>query len=257
MKIAVINGQNHKGSTYHIGKQVADKLGGEVTEFFLPRDFGDFCVGCTQCFLKSETLCPHYERLKKITEAMDEADVLIFTTPVYVYHCTGSMKAFLDHYGYRWMVHRPEQKMFTKQAVVELSAAQKFHHIVTQMQRLKLCVWVIFIFGQPHQIVGGHAVKLCQRCNRKWADVFVVIALIFPQCRLRQTGLFCQLFQRQVLIHHPQVFEPFLNGEFWLHSGVLPSNFCPFPVLSMSVEICVFQRVFRPLGYTGEGYIFR
>ena len=110
MKIAVINGQNHKGSTYHIGKQVADKLGGEVTEFFLPRDFGDFCVGCTQCFLKSETLCPHYERLKKITEAMDEADVLIFTTPVYVYHCTGSMKAFLDHYGYRWMVHRPEQK---------------------------------------------------------------------------------------------------------------------------------------------------
>lgn len=34
MKIAVINGQNHKGSTYHIGKQVADKLGGEVTEFF-------------------------------------------------------------------------------------------------------------------------------------------------------------------------------------------------------------------------------
>lgn len=70
MKIAVINGQNHKGSTYHIGKQVADKLGGEVTEFFLPRDFGDFCVGCTQCFLKSETLCPHYERLKKITEAI-------------------------------------------------------------------------------------------------------------------------------------------------------------------------------------------
>ena len=53
MKIAVINGQNHKGSTYHIGKQVADKLDGEVTEFFLPRDFGDFCVGCTQCFLKS------------------------------------------------------------------------------------------------------------------------------------------------------------------------------------------------------------
>ena len=123
MKIAVINGQNHKGSTYHIGKQVADKLGGEVTEFFLPRDFGEFCVGCTQCFLKSETLCPHYERLKKITEAMDEADVLIFTTPVYVYHCTGSMKVFLDHYGYRWMVHRPKQKMFTKQAVVISTAA--------------------------------------------------------------------------------------------------------------------------------------
>ena len=29
----MINGQNHKGSTYHIGKMLADKLGGEVTEF--------------------------------------------------------------------------------------------------------------------------------------------------------------------------------------------------------------------------------
>lgn len=27
------------------------------------------------------------------------------------------MKAFLDHYGWRWMVHRPEEKMFSKQAV--------------------------------------------------------------------------------------------------------------------------------------------
>ena len=54
-----------------------------------------------------------------------------------------------------------------------------------------------------------------------------------------------------------RVFEPFLNGEFWLHNGVLPSNFCPFPFLSISVEIRVFRRVFLPLGYTGEGYIFR
>ena len=54
---------------------------------------------------------------------MDEADILIFTTPVYVYHATASMKAFLDHYGYRWIVHRPEQKMFSKQAVCISTAA--------------------------------------------------------------------------------------------------------------------------------------
>lgn len=123
MKITVINGQNHKGSTYNIGKILADKLGGNVTEFFLPKDFGEFCTGCTSCFLKSETLCPHYQKLISITKAMDEADILIFTSPVYVYHTTGAMKAFLDHYGYRWMVHRPEKKMFSKQAVVVSTAA--------------------------------------------------------------------------------------------------------------------------------------
>jgi multimeric flavodoxin WrbA len=123
MNIVMINGQNHTGSTYHIGRMIADKVGGEITEFFLPKDFDEFCVGCTLCFTKSETLCPHYKKLQPIVEAMDKADLLIFTSPVYVYHVTGSMKAFLDHLGYRWMVHRPAANMFRKQAVCVATAA--------------------------------------------------------------------------------------------------------------------------------------
>ena len=123
MKIVLIHGQSHKGSTYHIAEMLADKLGGEKKEFFLPRDFDKFCAGCNNCFAKSETLCPHYEQLKPLTEAMDEADVIILASPVYVYHATGAMKAFLDHYGYRWMVHRPEEAMFGKQAVCISTAA--------------------------------------------------------------------------------------------------------------------------------------
>ncbi len=123
MKITILHGQSHKGSTYHIARMLSEKLGGSVTEFFLPRDFDSFCIGCTACFEKSETLCPHYEKLKPITKAIDEADVIILASPVYVYHVTGAMKAFLDHYGYRWMVHRPEEKMFHKQAVCISTAA--------------------------------------------------------------------------------------------------------------------------------------
>lgn len=123
MKIVIIHGQNHKGSTYHISHILAEKIGGEIKEYFLPRDFGEFCVGCTNCFMKSETKCPHYERLKPITDSMDEADVIILASPVYVYHATGAMKAFLDHYGYRWMVHRPEESMFRKQGVCISTAA--------------------------------------------------------------------------------------------------------------------------------------
>ena len=33
------------------------------------------------------------------------------------------MKAFLDHYGYRWMVHSPEGSMFRKQGVCIATAA--------------------------------------------------------------------------------------------------------------------------------------
>lgn len=123
MKIVVINGQNHKGSTYHIGNELVKKLNGELTEFFLPKDFGEFCVGCTKCFIESEEKCPHYSKIENITKAIDEADVIILTSPVYVFHATGAMKALLDHYGYRWMIHRPEESMFSKQGVCITTAA--------------------------------------------------------------------------------------------------------------------------------------
>ena len=123
MKIALIHGQSHKGTTYHLARLLAKKLGGEISEFFLPRDFGEFCVGCCRCFLNSEQQCPHYERLSPITRAIDEAELVILASPVYVYHATGAMKAFLDHYGWRWLVHRPEEAMFSKQAVCISTAA--------------------------------------------------------------------------------------------------------------------------------------
>lgn len=145
MKVTIIHGQSHKGSTYHIAHNLAEKLcqntyqshdrnnmdnmndtlsaQNSITEFFLPRDFDNYCVGCTQCFMQSEKKCPHYEKLAPITKAIDEADVIILESPVYVYHVTGSMKAFLDHYGWRWLVHRPEEAMFTKQAVCISTAA--------------------------------------------------------------------------------------------------------------------------------------
>lgn len=123
MKVLIIHGQSHKGSTYHIANMLAERLNGEINEFFLPKDFGQFCAGCTNCFTTSEADCPHYGQLEPITKAIDEADVIIMASPVYVFHATGAMKNLLDHYGYRWMAHRPEEKMFGKQAVVISTAA--------------------------------------------------------------------------------------------------------------------------------------
>lgn len=123
MKTVIIHGQSHRGSTYHIARALAEKIGGELTEFFLPRDFGAFCVGCNRCFTESEEKCPHAEALAPLTRAMDAADVIILASPVYVFHATGAMKSFLDHYGYRWMAHRPEESMFRKQGVCLATAA--------------------------------------------------------------------------------------------------------------------------------------
>ena len=50
IKIVIIHGQSHKGSTYHIAHMLAEKISGNIKEFFLPIDFGEFCVGL-QAFL--------------------------------------------------------------------------------------------------------------------------------------------------------------------------------------------------------------
>ncbi|MGI6765730.1 MAG: flavodoxin family protein [Lentihominibacter sp.] len=123
MKTVIIHGQSHKGSTYHIAHDLAEKIGGDIKDFFLPKDFGEFCTGCVQCFGETEKKCPHYNALVPITEELDRADVIILASPVYVFHATGAMKAFLDHLGYRWMVHRPEEAMFSKQGVCISTAA--------------------------------------------------------------------------------------------------------------------------------------
>lgn len=39
MKIVILHGQSHEGSTCMVARELADKVGGEIKEFFLPRDF--------------------------------------------------------------------------------------------------------------------------------------------------------------------------------------------------------------------------
>ena len=74
MKIIIIHGQNHKGSTYWVSRKLAEKVGGDIREFFLPRDFDQPCLGCYTCFHQELSDCPHYEKLKPLAEALLEAE---------------------------------------------------------------------------------------------------------------------------------------------------------------------------------------
>ena len=120
MKITVINATEKKGVTYRLKEcflaPLRDKA--EITEFYLPKDGPGFCIGCTQCFLTKQDLCKDAAKVRPIEKALLEADLLVFTSPAYVFHTTGAMKALLDHFGYRWMPHRPAKEMFVKRAVV-------------------------------------------------------------------------------------------------------------------------------------------
>ena len=124
MKIVMLNGQNHRGSSYHIGRAVIDRIEGEkeVTEFFFPKDLDHFCLGCYRC-IEDAAACPYYEEKKVILDAIDGADLLVVTTPTYCMHVSAPLKAFIDLTFDLWMSHRPMASMFTKRALIVSTAA--------------------------------------------------------------------------------------------------------------------------------------
>lgn len=119
MKIVLIHGQNHKGSTWNVANILLQNISceKEVKEFFLPRDLNHFCLGCYSC-LEEREKCPFWNEKKIIDDAIKEAELLVFTTPNYCMMPSAPMKAFLDLFYTNWLTHKPQEEMFRKRAVV-------------------------------------------------------------------------------------------------------------------------------------------
>lgn len=154
MKIVLIHGQNHMGSTYHISRLLLEQFeNSEVEEFFLPRDLEHFCVGCYNC-IQDEAKCPFYNEKRKIMDAVEAADLLIFTTPTYCMRASAPMKAFIDLTFTYWMVHKPRKCMFSKKAVVISTAAG-----TGMKSAIKDISNTLFYWGVPYVKEYGVAVQ--------------------------------------------------------------------------------------------------
>lgn len=129
MKIVVINGTEIKGCTYQIKESFLEGLrqSNEIREFFLPKDLPYFCCGCKTCFFKTERNCPHASYVLPIWDAILDAELLVFASPVYALRTTAQMKSLLDHLCVHWMVHRPDERMFYKKAVILTNAIGVFN----------------------------------------------------------------------------------------------------------------------------------
>ena len=162
MKIVMIHGQNHKGSSYNIGRMIANKISGEeeIDEIFLPRDLNHFCLGCYAC-IEDDGKCPFYEEKNKIMTAVESADVLIFTTPTYCMRASAPMKSFIDLTFNYWMVHRPRKCMFSKLAIVVSTAAGS-----GTKTAIKDITNTLFYWGVPSVLTYGISVQAMN-----WAGV--------------------------------------------------------------------------------------
>ena len=155
MKIVVVNGQNHKGSTWNVARLLIENIqcDKEVIEFFLPRDLNHFCLGCYSC-LEARDKCPYWEEKKKIDGAILVADLLILTSPNYCMMPSAPMKAFFDLFYTNWGSHKPYKEMFSKRAVVISTTAGMGAGKVTKLMAENLMHW-----GIPEIVKYGFAVN--------------------------------------------------------------------------------------------------
>ena len=170
MKITLIHGQNRTGSTYHIARMIAEKIGGDIDEFFLPNDFGEGCFGCFVCVNKGKEYCPHYDKIKVIHHSMLSSDVIIIGSATYVLEMTGHLKNLFDHLFTSWLSHSPEPSMFSKTAVV-VSTAAGFGMIGVTKSLAKQMFWLgvpkVYRLAAAVNAVSWDEAKGKERINAK------------------------------------------------------------------------------------------
>lgn len=123
MKILAIMGSPHNGNTLEITQRVEDKLkqlGAVEFEYIHLKD-ADLkpCKGCFTCFTRGEEYCPLKDDKEKIFRKIEEADGVIFVTPVYSVHVSYLLKIFIDRFAFNF--HRP--RWFGKYAITLAATA--------------------------------------------------------------------------------------------------------------------------------------
>lgn len=231
MKIVVINGTEKHGITYRLKEMFLEpfKKKAEIIEFYLPKDCPAFCSGCVNCIRNGEQTCKDSAYIQRIAEALLAADLIVMTSPAYVMHVTGSMKALLDHFAYFWMPHRPASQMFTKRAVIitqclgagAKSAAKDIKHSLSWWGISKIGIFTGALMSDIvwDRLTEKKQVELTRKIKKlsqkfahmdytKSAHTNLITKIKFSFCRMMQQSL------------HKNDPE-YLDGKYWAEQGWL------------------------------------
>jgi multimeric flavodoxin WrbA len=148
VKILAIMGSPHRGNSTDIVGKIEKRLKtyNDVDfEYILLKDMDiKPCRGCFLCFMKGKDKCPLKDDVKAIAAKMDEADGVIFSTPVYSMHVSYLLKTFIDRISYNF--HRP--RYFGKYSMnVVVTGNMGMKETLKYLKGLSLC-WGFELTGE-------------------------------------------------------------------------------------------------------------
>ena len=171
MKCLVIHGSPRRGNTWEVLKLTEEEMNKngefEFEEIELAKENIPTCLGCFNCIIKGESLCPHKNTIQRIVSKIEEADAIIITSPVYSMQITGLLKNFIDHMSYNF--HRP--RFFYKKVLIITTTAGAGHKEAANYLKEVMYYWdVDYVLTMP---IAYRDIQLNDIINRK-ADKFAL-----------------------------------------------------------------------------------
>ena len=116
MKVLALNGSPRMkaSSTYHMLKPLIEGMeaaGAEVDLLHIRKLDLKACIGCYTCWVRTPGQCIHKDSMTEAIKLYNEADLVIFGTPLYHFSMSGIMKTFIDRTLPRiepWLIPHPD-----------------------------------------------------------------------------------------------------------------------------------------------------
>ena len=103
MKLLAFSGspRKEKGATDRVLGHFlsgAAKAGADIEKIFVSDKKINYCAGCLNCWAVHPGKCIHKDDMAEILEKIDDADFLVYASPVYVDGVCGQMKTLMDRH---------------------------------------------------------------------------------------------------------------------------------------------------------------
>ncbi len=101
MNVLLVNGspRGAQGNTAILDRaflEGAAEEGAACETVYLKDKTINYCTGCYTCWMKTPGVCIHRDDMPELLDKMRTANVMVFSTPLYIYTVSGLMKDFLD-----------------------------------------------------------------------------------------------------------------------------------------------------------------
>lgn len=229
MNIVVVNGSPRRKDSFRVINKILEQMKErEKTdiEFINLKELDvKECIGCMLCFEKGEQLCPLKDDVLKIKEKLIVADGIIFASPVYACHVTGTMKKAVDRMSF--MFHRPE--LVGKAAINVVTTGgggqkptQKYLKLIASGWGCNLVGMLSVMSPLYFEDSDYYNVKYSNRIDKqieKLTDKFIDSI----RSTKKPTPTFYDLFMFHGLKSKALMFKP--DYEFWQARGWLKSSY--------------------------------